>query len=238
MGYPMRRSVGTVFAALTLSLSAACGTGGTLGPSEVSALRFENASPDSPPVDIFLRGGQVVQGLPYASGHPYIFVNPGSGQLIEVRDNVTDDVLLDYTASLAAGSAYTFAFTGLAGSRQGLLFTDDTSAASAGNFKVRVLHLAPLGPAMDLYITDANADLTAEQPLATGITYPNPSAYVTAPIGHKQLRLTESGTKTVLRDVGTFDFTSGQSVTLFLIGAPGSGGGGAPYSSNLVADHS
>ena len=234
----MRRSLLAPLFALTLSLAAACGTGGTLTPSEVSALRLYNASPDSPPVDIFLRGGQIAQGLAYGFGRLYIFVNPGTGQLLEVRDNVTDAVLLDYTATLTNGSAYTFAMTGLSGSRQGVFITDDTTAAPAGNFKVRLLHLAPLGPAMDLYITDANADLTTVTPLATGITYTNTSAYVTAPIGSKQIRLTESGTKTVLRDGGTFDFTSGQSVTMFLIGAPGAAGGGAPYSSQLVADHS
>ena len=235
----MRRSVGTVLAALTLSLAAACGTGGTLTPSEVSALRLYNASPDSPPVDIFLRGGQVAQGLAYAHGMFYIYVNPGTNQLLEVRDNVTDAVLLDYTTSLTNGTAYTFAMAGLSGSRQGVLFTDDTSAAAAGNFKVRLLHLAPLGPAMDLYITDPSTDLNTVTPVATGITYTNASAYVAAPIGTKLIQLTQSGTTTVLCTAGPIDFTTGQSVTMFFVGAAGAAGGGAPYTCTpLVADHS
>jgi Domain of unknown function (DUF4397) len=238
MGYQMRRSLLAPLSALALLLAAACGTGGTLTPSEVTALRLYNASPDSPPVDIFLRGGQIAQGLAYAHGMFYIYVNPGTNQLLEVRDNVTDAVLLDYTASLTNGTAYTFAMTGLSGSRQGVLFTDDTSAAPAGNFKVRLLHLAPLGPAMDLYITDPGADLTTLAPLATGITYTNPSAYVTAPIGTKLIQLTQSGAKTALCTAGPIDFTTGQSVTQFLAGAVGPAGGGAPYTCQLVADHS
>ncbi|HYL29991.1 MAG TPA: DUF4397 domain-containing protein [Gemmatimonadales bacterium] len=234
----MRRSLLAPLAALTLSLAAACGTGGTLTPSEVSALRLYNASPDSPPVDIFLRGGQVAQGLAYAHGMFYIYVNPGTNQLLEVRDNVTDAVLLDYTTSLTNGTAYTFAMAGLSGSRQGVLFTDDTSAAAAGNFKVRLLHLAPLGPAMDIYITDPGADLNTVTPVATGITYTNASAYVTAPIGTKLIQLTQSGAKTALCTAGPIAFTTGQSVTQFFVGAAGAAGGGAPYTCQLVADHS
>ncbi len=234
----MRRTGATLFAALTLPLAAACGTGGTLGPSEVAALRLYNASPDSPPADIFLRGGQVAQGLAYAHGLFYIFINPGTNQLLEVRDNVSDAVLLDYTASFTSGTAYTFAMIGLAGSRQGVLFTDDTSAAPAGTFKVRVLNLARLGPALDLYITDPGTDLTPVTPLATGIAYPNAGAYVAAPIGNKLIQLTQTGTKTVLCSAGPIDFTTGQSVSQFMVGAAGSAGGGAPYTCSLVADHS
>jgi hypothetical protein len=235
----MRRSVGTLFSALILSLAAACGNGGTLSPSEVSALRLYNASPDSPPVDVFLRGGQIVQGLAYAHGHLYIYINPGTGQLLEVRDNVTDAVLLDYTADFNIGTAYTFAMTGLSGSRQGVLFIDDTSAAPAGNFKVRLLHLAPLGPGLDLYITDPGADLNTVSPQATGITYTQASAYVTAPIGNKVVQVTQTQTKTVLCTAGPILFTSGQAVSEFFIGAGGSSGGGAPYGCTpLVADHS
>jgi len=127
---------------------------------------------------------------------------------------------------------------GLSGSRQGVLFTDDTSAAAAGNFKVRLLHLAPLGPAMDLYVTDPGADLTTLAPVATGITYTNASAYVAAPIGTKLIQLTQSGAKTALCTAGPIDFTTGQSVTQFFVGAAGSAGGGAPYTCQLVADHS
>ena len=234
----MRRSVGTVFSALTLSLAAACGTGGTLTPSEVSALRLYNASPDAPLVDIFLRGGQIAQGLQYAHGRFYVYVNPGTNQLLEVRDNVSDAVLLDYTATLTNGTAYTFAMAGLSGSRQGVLFTDDTSAAPAGNFKVRLLNLAPLAPAMDVYITDPSTDLNTVTPLATGITYTNASTYVTGPIGTKLIQLTQTGAKTALCTAGPIDFTTGQSVTQFFVGAAGSAGGGAPYTCQLVADHS
>lgn len=221
---------------LALALTTACGTGGVTEPSSVSALRVTNASPDSPSIDIFLRGGQITQRLNYASGRSYVAVNAGAGTL-EVRNSVTDDVLLDFSATLAGNTFYTFAFTGLTGSAQGVFLVDDTTAAPANQFKVRLIHLAPLGPPLDLYIIDPADDITAATPVASGIAYTKASAYVTAPIGTKKLSLAQTGTKTVLREVGTFPFTSGQSVSLFLYGAAGADGGGAPYSSQLVADH-
>ena len=231
----MRHSVGALLSALTLSL-AACGTGGTVAPSDVAALRVYNASPDSPLVNIFLRGGQITQGLAYASGRFHVFVQSGAGTL-EVQGSTTADVLLDYPATLATGTYYTFAITGPVAALQPVFLTDDTTAAPAGSFKVRMVHLAPLGPAMDLYITGPTDDLTAAMPVVSGLAYTNASAYLTGPVGTQRLRITEGGTKTVLREVGTFDFTTGESVTLLLIGNAGSGGGGAPYSSQLVADH-
>ena len=76
-------------------------------------------------------------------------------------------------------------------------------------------------------------------PVATGITYTNASAYVAAPIGTKLIQLTQSGTTTVLCTAGPIDFTTGQSVTMFFVGAAGAAGGGAPYTCTpLVADHS
>jgi len=222
---------------LALMLIAACGEGGATDPSTLSALRVYNASPDSPPVDIFLRGGQVTQGLSYAFGRLYVYVQAGPGN-IEVRNSNTGDVMLTYSANLAGATPYTFAFTGLTGSLQPVFVADDTTAAPKNNFKIRVIHLAPLGPPMDLYITGPADDITTATPLATGIAYTKASAYVTAPVGtSRKIRLTQTGTKTVLREVGTFTFTSGQGVSLFLIGAAGSTGGGAPYTSQLVADH-
>jgi len=97
-------------AAATLALLAACGNGGALEPTQLSAIRLYNGSFDSPAVNVFLRGTVLSQGLAFGHGQFHVFVQPGTA-LIEVRTVIEDDVLLDFTAALAAGSSYTFAFT-------------------------------------------------------------------------------------------------------------------------------
>jgi hypothetical protein len=230
----MRRSL--VCLLLALTLTAGCGNGGLLQPTELSAVRVYNAAPDAAPVNILFRGGEIAHALAYGFGRLYVYLAAGTAP-IDVENSV-GDILLDYPVTLAGGGAYTFAITGSVTALQPVFLTDDTTAAPKGSFKVRLVHLAPLGPAMDLYVTAAGADLTTATPVATGIPYTKTSAYVTAAAGSVQLRLTQTGTTTVLRDVGTFTLGSGQGVTLFLIGNAGAGGGGAPYTSQLVADHS
>jgi hypothetical protein len=229
----MRRSL--VCLLLALTLTAGCGNGGLLQPTELSAIRVYNAAPDAAPVNILFRGGEIAHALAYGFGRLYVYLAAGTAP-IDVENSV-GDILLDYPVTLAGGGAYTFAITGSVTALQPVFLTDDTTAAPKGSFKVRLVHLAPLGPAMDLYVTAPGADLTTATPVATGIAYANASAYVTAGAGSVQLRLTQTGTTTVLRDVGTFTLGSGQGVTLFLIGNAGAGGGGAPYTSQLVADH-
>ncbi len=225
-----------ILVGLCLSLTAACGNGGTLGPSSLSALRLYNASPDSPPVNVFVRGGQVSQGLAYAHGQFYVYLQAGAAP-IEVR-TAADDVLLAFSASFTEGAAYTFAITGPTAAQQGVMLTDDTTAAPSGSFKIRLIHLAPLGPVMDLYVTGVSDDLNSATPAITGVAYTKASSYVALPIGSLRLRATQAGTKTVLWDTtNPANFTTGQGVSLFMIGKAGSGGGGAPYSGQLVADH-
>jgi hypothetical protein len=208
-----------------------------LDPGDRAALRLYNAMPDSPPVNIAWRGAVLTEGLGFGFGIFYTYILSGSGQL-DVINSTTDDIILGHSAVLQTGAAYTFVAAGTMASPQGLLFTDDTSAAPSGSFKVRMLQLAPLGPAMDLYITDAAAtDIATATPAVSGLAFTQASAYVTGTAGSVRLWVTEVGTKTVLRNHGPVTFASGQGATLFVIGKAGAGGGGAPFSTQLIADH-
>lgn len=229
----MRHSLAGLLLALTLT--AGCGNGGILQPAELSAIRVYNGSPDSPPLNFYLRGGQLTSGLAYGFGRFYVFT-AAAAAAIDVQ-NAVGDILLDYPTTLAGGVAYTFAITGPIATPQAVFLVDDTTAASTGNFKARIIHLATLGPPVDVYITPTT-DISTATPLATGVAFTHASAYVTAPAGTAHIQLTTTGTKTVLRDVGSITFPSGQGVSVFFIGKSGAGGGGAPYTSQVVADHS
>lgn len=221
---------------LALSLTAGCGNGGALQPNEISALRVYNAVPDSPPLNFYLRGAQLTSGLAYGFGRLYVLVSAGAVTL-DIQNNV-GDILLDYPTTLTGGAAYTFAVTGTLASLRQVFLVDDTTAAPTGNFKVRLIHLATSGPTMDLYIAGPTGDISTATPAVTGLSFANASGYATAPAGSVRLMLTETGSKTVLYDSGPITgLTSGRSVSAFLIGKAGAGGGGAPYSVQLVADH-
>lgn len=222
---------------LALAFTAGCGDAGITDTGDRAALRLYNALPDSPPVDINLRGATLTQSLAFGFGRFYVLVPSGSGQ-IDVINGTTDDIILGHPAVLQTGAAYTFIAAGTVASPRAVFLTDDTTAAPSGSFKVRMVHLASLGPAMDLYITDAAAtDIATATPVVSGLAFTQASAYVTGTAGTIRLWLTEGGTKTVLRNHGPVTFASGQGATLLVIGKAGAGGGGAPFSSQLIADH-
>jgi len=222
---------------LALTFTAGCGNSDVLDPGDRAALRLYNAVPDSPQLNFSWRGAVLGQGgLGYKFGRQYTYILSGSGQ-IDVTIASTGDIVLGHSAVLETGSAYTFAATGTLATPRAVLLTDDTTAAPTGSFKVRLVHLAPLGPAADLYITGSGGDITTATPAASGIPFTQASAYVTGTPGTPKLWVTQTGTKTVLATNGPVAIASGQGATLFLVGKEGAGGGGAPYSGQLIADH-
>ena len=126
----MRRSL--VCLLLALTLTSGCGNGGVLQPSELSAIRVYNATPDAPAVNFFFRGGEIAHSLAYGFGRLYVYLAAGTAP-IDVENSV-GDILLDYPVTLAGGGAYTFAITGSVSALQPVFLTDDTTAAPKGSF--------------------------------------------------------------------------------------------------------
>jgi hypothetical protein len=114
-----------------------------------------------------------------------------------------------------------------------IVLQDDNSAPAAGNVKVRAIHGAPSAPAVDIYITAPGADIQAETPALTGVEFGDVADYIEAPAGDYQVRVTPTGTKTVVIDSGTLTLASGQVRTAIAVDAAG---GGAPFDLLLLPD--
>jgi hypothetical protein len=219
-------------ALLVLPLAAACNGSSTVSPSNSAELRVINASPDAGPLDVYLQTTLAVDSLPYSLANPYVFVQSGAVD-VAVRAHAAINVLLESSSAFNVGAFYTYIVTGTSASLSSVLLTDDTTAAPAGSFKLRMVHLAPAGPAMDLYYTGPTNDLTAATPIVTALAFKSATAYLTPAIGSGRLRVTQTGTKTVLIDSGTLTFSNGQVSTLFVLGSP-TNGGGSPYSGQFL----
>ncbi|HET7600544.1 MAG TPA: DUF4397 domain-containing protein [Gemmatimonadales bacterium] len=218
---------------LAISLALGCSNDNSgPNPADTTALRFLHASPDSPAFDTYIAGSLAVQALPYRAASSFLLLNPGAPP-IQVRTSGTVNLLLETTPDLSAGTVYTLAVVGTAAALEPLLLTEDTTSAASGTIKIRMVHLAPLGPAMDLYVTGASDDIAALAPTIAGVTYKSASTYANPASGTVRLRVTEAGTKNVLVDSGSLNLTSGQVGSLIVFGNSGTGGGGAPYSAQL-----
>jgi hypothetical protein len=134
-------------------------------PSQGAEVRFVHASPDAPPVDITLTDGTILFGsVSFGETAGTIPVGAGSYDL-QVRAAGTSTVVLSFgDVSLAEATNYTVYAIGrlVDGTLDALVSVDapGDGAATAdlvpATAQVRVAHLSPDAPAVDIYLDGAN----------------------------------------------------------------------------------
>ncbi len=95
-------------------------TWGTLSPffstsSEISHLRFYNASSIREPLDIYLNGRIVVSDLDYMNYTRYLHIIPGVYRMTVYRGTNPGTAILDVNIRLLSGNSYTAAVLGTFG---------------------------------------------------------------------------------------------------------------------------
>jgi hypothetical protein len=201
-------------------------------PATTTRLRAVHLSPDAPNVDILVNGSVVASDLAYDESTDYYDIPSGTTD-IQVQAVGSNDDVIAASPNLAANTDYTVIAANLLASIEPLLLTDNNTAPTAGNVKVRVVHGAPSAPAVDVYVTAPGADLATATPTLTNVSFKGVSAYLTVPAGSYQIRVTPAGTKTVVIDSGTVPLVSGQIRTVIATDAPG---GGAPFGAIVLDD--
>lgn len=176
----MFRNRKTLFALLAAStILAACG-GGDDTPQ--AAVRVAHFAPDVPAVDVFLKtpgaanaaSNRLLQNVTFPAATAYNSVNAGSYDASVALAGTLTAVLDLNGANLAAGSSTSVFATGLLGGAgaQALAlraYPDDRTPV-AGKAKVRVIHLSPDAPAVDVVVLSGGA--IAARPV-TNLAYPN-----------------------------------------------------------------
>ena len=105
-----------------------------------------------------------------------------------------------------------------------VLLTDDNSAPSSGNVKIRVLHAAPVDaiapPDLDVYIVAHGTDITGVTPNVSSLSYGQASAYQDVPATSNQVIFTNAGSKSPVINA-TYTLTAGQIRTLVIVNVLG-----------------
>jgi hypothetical protein len=213
------------------ALTAACSDDNT-GPTAEARVRVVHASPDAPEVDVLVDDAEVLGDVPYLTASDYLGV-PAGGRNVKVNAAGSTTTVIDADVSLVDGTDYTVIASGLLAAIEPIVLEDDNSAPAAGNVKVRAIHGAPSAPAVDIYVTAPGADLAAETPALSNVEFGVVADYIEAPAGDYQVRVTPTGTKTVVIDSGVLTLASGQVRTAIAVDATG---GGAPFDLLLLED--
>ena len=198
------------------------GGGGTTDTLSNARIRFVNATATSYDV---ATGGSVATGnggIAYGTSSTCISTNATTPNLA-VRVAGTSNVVPGFATGYQSGVSYTvIAFTSASGTTQFATIAD-TYTPAAGEIGFRVFNAAAASSSYDVYVTAPGASLATTPPTFSAVTAGTNSTFTgVSTTSSQQVRITATGSKTVLADLGNVAFATGQNVTL-VIAAPVTG---------------
>lgn len=199
------------------------------GPS--SHLRFVQAVPNAPAVDLLVDSAPRAASLGYGAATGFLRVEAGNRR-VQMRQSGTSTMLMDLTMPVEFPRAYTVISSGLLNEVQPIVAPDTASIPLAGEIKLRVLQMAPSGGTVDVYVTGPNAALAGATPVFQDLPFRGNTEYLVLPVGNVRIRITTAGTTTTLVDL-TRLFGERVMRTVVMTDAAG---GGAPFTGLLLVD--
>jgi hypothetical protein len=213
--------------------------------SDTARVRAVHASPDAPAVDVTLASNGDVLFDGVAFGESGAVEVPAGDYTLQIRGDTESndgDVVAAYDVSVAGGEVYTAFAAGYltpddepADTPFDLLLSADTGeaglasapVAETGPAQVRVAHMSPNAPNVDVYV-DGSAALE-------DVPFGAVSSYLEVPAGERQVEITAAG------DADTVVFDGGvtvESATAYTIAAVGEIGDDAdqPFQPLVLTD--
>lgn len=180
---------------------------------EKSFVRILHASPDAPPVDVYLNDKIIARNLSYKQFTPYVSVAPGlynlriypAGRITNPLINTNYNFKPDTIVTLAAGSQL---------SNIRLFSYEEPKLPSIpGSSYVRFIHLSPNTPASDL--TNQTGKV-----IARNISFGGSSNYTPLASGTYTLEVSPTGTNSVALHVPNVIIRPGRFYSVYLVGFP------------------
>jgi trimeric autotransporter adhesin len=166
-------------------------------------------------VTVTLNGAPALTNFVYGDSTPYIGLEPGAYD-VAIFPAGSPTPAITATATLITGTYYSAIAIG-DGANQDLslvLLEDDLSAPAAGNFKLRLGHLAPFAPGgatADVRLADGTAVLE-------GVNFGDVAGFIELPAGTYDLIITAPGGEPTLIDPRPVTFSEGQIISAFATG--------------------
>ncbi|MES2379164.1 MAG: DUF4397 domain-containing protein [Bacteroidota bacterium] len=200
----------SIVAALLILTAASCTKTNYDPPPAIAAISFYNASPDAPPLSIYLNSNKIQNdSVAYKSGIDYVNAYPGNREVNAYRNGtktITKSITFD------EGKFYSVFLTGNYSTGDFVALQDSLIAPAPGKATIRFVNMGIGAPVLDLVLTDGTK-------IVDGRAYKQNSAF--APIdGDKQYNfvIREHGTtvdKVVLPSV---EIVAGHNYTIWARG--------------------
>ena len=220
---------------------AACSDSTTTGPrktGDAGRVRFVNATTDTAvakTLAVRVDDVPLTASVAYGAATAYVPTYVGARHFVGRRADVAvANPAFDATVTVAQPADYTVLATGSGSDLSLLVLADVNTAPPTDMAEVRVVDAAAVAGSVDVYVTTTTADLATSTPVATALPFRGATSYVNVPAGAAtRIRVTATGTTTVLLDVTTAKLLAGQIRTIVALEKAG---GGLPLTSATLVD--
>lgn len=179
-------------------------------------VRVIHASPDAPNVDVYVNGGKAFANAPFKGITAYAKLPAGSYlvQVVPAGKSVAEGpVVISATLALEGGKDYSVAAIGKLAAIGAQVFVDNNGAPAAGKAHVRLVHLSPDAPAVDIVVPAAN-----NLKLFSNIAYKGAGDYTPVAAGSYNLLVNAAGTSTTALKVDGLNLKPGTVYTVWAFG--------------------
>jgi hypothetical protein len=193
-----------------------------------ASLMIVNASPNGSNVDAAVNGSVIVNNLAYPSNSGYKTVGSGPNN-VTVTSTGSSTAFINGTLTMEAGSYYSLYVTDSSHERKEAITRDDLTPPAAGKAKIRILHLSPNTPALDITITGSgtsSVNMTGRSfnDIKTNASY---AAFQEVDAAGLSVQLKLAGTTTAVATIPVPALTAGKIYTFIIKGFTGATGSAA-----------
>lgn len=178
-----------------------------------------HASPDAPAVNVFAGGNTLLEAFDYGDASGQVEVDAGTLN-VDVQallpDGSTPSVIGPVDLELAENTDNLVIAINTVDKIEPLIITRDDVTVAADKTRVRIAHLAPLAPEVDIYITLPGADLTSSDVTATA-AFKQVSEELTVDSGDYQIRIRPTGSTQIVFDSGTVSLPGGADLAVLAV---------------------
>ncbi|WP_458204843.1 DUF4397 domain-containing protein [Haladaptatus sp. NG-SE-30] len=206
----------TLVLASSLAIGALAGGIGAMTGTDESQddgdaqVRVAHMSPDAPPVDVLIDGETAVSNLSFGNVTDYATLSAGEHNVTITAAGDPSAVVFSDNISFEADTNFTIAATGEISEDaettfEPVVFEDNFTRPGEGNASVRLLHVSPDAPPVD--VTVEGTDTT----LFDNVSFRNATEYVEVPAGDYTLEVRPATEDDDGEVVATFDVTLNES---------------------------
>lgn len=217
-------AIGAILVTASIGGSASAQTGD-------ARIRVLHGSPDAPAVDVYVDGSEAVSNLAFGAITDYVSVPAGNHaiQVFPASANGTGTPVIDVPSlAVESGKDYTVAAQGKVADIGAQVFVDNNAAPAAGKAHVRVVHLSPDAPNVDIFAEGAGV-------VVPNLAFKAASAYLPLDAGSYNLEVRAAGASTAVLSLPNTNLEAGKVYTAFALGLAG---GEPALSVKLTADAS